>query len=107
MLGLTDATIMTSMVQVSKNQFSWDGKNPVKNIDVKSTNHGNCTILSQLQLSSISCDEKHNFMCESASKDETTTKSLKMAPPAEYYNFYSLIVLFCYVWNHFPETLNQ
>lgn len=72
-LGLPEANIMTSMVHVGKNQFSWDGKNPVKNINVNNETPGNCTGLSRLQLSTISCDEKHHFMCEAAAKEQTAS----------------------------------
>jgi hypothetical protein len=81
--GLPDATIMTSMVHVGNNQFSWDGENQVKNIEVKNTTLGNCTGLSKLQLSRIYCDEKHNFMCESVIKEKTTSNFPKTTPIAE------------------------
>lgn len=71
--GLTDATVMTSMVNMGKNQFSWDGKTTIKNIEIKNTTLGDCTGLSKLQLATISCDEKHHFMCEAESKEHTTT----------------------------------
>jgi len=74
--GLTDATIMTSLTTLETNQFSWNGENQVKNIAVKNVENGKCTGLLSLELVALPCEEKHHFMCESSSKQETT------APPS-------------------------
>lgn len=70
--GLADASIMTSLTSLAANQFSWDGTNSAKNIDVKYTERGKCASITSLELLALPCDEKHHFMCEASSKQETT-----------------------------------
>jgi len=67
---------MTSLTTLETNQFSWNGEKEAKNIAVKNTVNGKCTGMVNLELLALPCEEKHHFMCESSSKQETT------APPS-------------------------
>jgi hypothetical protein len=66
---------MTSLTSIGPDQFSWNGDKQVKNVDVKNPENGNCAGVLSLELLALPCEEKHHFMCEASSKQETT------APP--------------------------
>jgi len=79
MVGLADATIMTSLNALKPGKFSWDGESTVNKLEVQNSSLGNCAGVSKLQLVAMPCDEKQNFMCEKGTSTTTTS-----APTTEY-----------------------
>jgi hypothetical protein len=73
---LADASILTSLIAIRPDQFSWNGEKQVRNIDVKNSENGKCAGVLSLELMAVPCEEKRHFMCEASSKQETT------APPS-------------------------